>query len=480
MSGGMERLIGALVLPGLPGQVETWASGHVGGVTLICTPGPGRRRVVDVLGCAALSPGVSLREALGLEPAALVRTVRSDEIDRVSGRVAVALADLCGAVERSDREYGVFYFDAGPGRDASSVIADLTLAVMDALDHRLSAMLGFALGKFPARCAASCAPLGGSYLVPAGVSEWLHGWPVDVLPIGPDRVRRLERAGVRTLGDLASASVDQAAVPLGNSAARMVMLSRGIDDEPLVQSVEDRRVCASLEFPYPVDTKETIMAGIDRLARRLWAEDGLGFLVAGGVRLAGSLDSGGVWNFERLFSRAANSPEQLGRLVAWSMDSQRADGSSGWPLAPLLDLDLTLLRLTGGRAGQLALDNADGRQAAAVRAGGPPLVGGGGRLVPMDRWSHLPERRWALGDDLAPFNAPDGLAVRSSAGVPTALMRSGRWRRVERTLDAWEVEADWWSAQPVHRRYWRLQCEGGAVLVVFRDLLEGGWFRQNA
>jgi hypothetical protein len=45
--------------------------------------------------------------------------------------------------------------------------------------------------------------------------------------------------------------------------------------------------------------------------------------------------------------------------------------------------------------------------------------------------------------------------------------------------ESWLVEDRWWTDDPVRRRYWEVVTEDGRNLVVFRELVDGGWFRQR-
>ena len=42
--------------------------------------------------------------------------------------------------------------------------------------------------------------------------------------------------------------------------------------------------------------------------------------------------------------------------------------------------------------------------------------------------------------------------------------------------ESWLVEDRWWTGEPLRRRYWEVVTVGGDNLVVFRDLVAGGWF----
>jgi hypothetical protein len=52
-------------------------------------------------------------------------------------------------------------------------------------------------------------------------------------------------------------------------------------------------------------------------------------------------------------------------------------------------------------------------------------------------------------------------------------------RAVEAVRESWLVEDRWWTDRPVRRRYWEVVTVDGRDLVVFRDLVGGGWFLQR-
>jgi hypothetical protein len=61
-------------------------------------------------------------------------------------------------------------------------------------------------------------------------------------------------------------------------------------------------------------------------------------------------------------------------------------------------------------------------------------------------------------------------------GVPRAL----GVRQVDSVREEWVVEDRWWTGRPLRRRYFELVLTDGRNVVVFRDLVEGGWFVQRA
>lgn len=63
--------------------------------------------------------------------------------------------------------------------------------------------------------------------------------------------------------------------------------------------------------------------------------------------------------------------------------------------------------------------------------------------------------------------------VRLAHGQPVAIAWGGRWRRVERCLDAWRVTGAWWEDEK-ERTYFRLLA-GGRVYEVCAEA-GGGWY----
>jgi hypothetical protein len=52
-------------------------------------------------------------------------------------------------------------------------------------------------------------------------------------------------------------------------------------------------------------------------------------------------------------------------------------------------------------------------------------------------------------------------------------------RVVEAVRESWLVEDRWWTDAPVRRRYWEVVTADGRDMVVYRDLVVGGWYAQR-
>lgn len=74
------------------------------------------------------------------------------------------------------------------------------------------------------------------------------------------------------------------------------------------------------------------------------------------------------------------------------------------------------------------------------------------------------------------LSLPVVVEVRSGArGRPLSIDGDG----VEAVRESWLVEDRWWTEAPLRRRYWEVVTEAGRDVIVFRDLLGGGWFKQR-
>ena len=74
------------------------------------------------------------------------------------------------------------------------------------------------------------------------------------------------------------------------------------------------------------------------------------------------------------------------------------------------------------------------------------------------------------------LNRPRRVRVRAGDGGRPLVVGG---RAVEAVRESWLVEDRWWTDRPLRRRYWEVVTDDGRDLVVFRELVEGGWFEQR-
>jgi hypothetical protein len=75
------------------------------------------------------------------------------------------------------------------------------------------------------------------------------------------------------------------------------------------------------------------------------------------------------------------------------------------------------------------------------------------------------------------LNAPRPALVETGfGGAPRVVNR----QLVSLVREEWRVVDRWWTDEPVNRRYFEVVLEGGQNVCVYRDVLAGAWFTQNA
>ena len=104
------------------------------------------------------------------------------------------------------------------------------------------------------------------------------------------------------------------------------------------------------------------------------------------------------------------------------------------------------------------------------------------RVDLLDPGSRIPERRAVLktitdSSSQIPLYTPK--RVRFRAYEKHKLIKIGQTeRRIQRILDHWVVQEDWWELKPLSRMYYRIILENGAIHKVFFDQVEQRWFQQ--
>ena len=460
--------VGCLLVTHFPVKSEMRRRPELAGVPLLITDGKSTRPLVVDASPEAAGVRVGQTVAAALSRCGDAVTLAADwpYLDDANRGLLEALRYTAPAVEPAG--YGRFYLDVVGLSELAGGKRLLAGSLLSVCDAAWRPRLGLAMGKFPAFCAAGQSAPGSWRQAPADVARWLAGLPLHWLPLADRDVERLADFGCRRLGDVARLSPAALVDYLGPDGRRIKQLAMGMDDSPVSPSEEPERYAEHLEFPFPVDTVSGLQAGLRSLAERLWRRAGLDGRRVGEVELAGSLDSGGVWQFGRVLRNPAVSADGLCRTLVAVL------GAGNWPAGALTDLALTVGRLsaeTGRQSGLWA-----GTKRPAV-----PDIPGVERLSAVDLGSPLPERRWVIGRSLRPLVVPEPAAVDCVAGVPRGVQTDGQtWRAVAAVSDIWDVETAWWTNSPEHRRYWGLAMAGGGLVTVYRDRRDGGWYRQAA
>ena len=135
----------------------------------------------------------------------------------------------------------------------------------------LTASAGVAPNKFLAKIASDWRKPDGLFVIqPKDIAVFLPPLPVGRIPgVGKVTEARLERLGVRTVGDLQRVELAQLETSFGRYGLRLYELARGIDENPVVPDRPTKSVSAEDTFPIDVPLAETEDL-IRKLAEKTW------------------------------------------------------------------------------------------------------------------------------------------------------------------------------------------------------------------
>jgi DNA polymerase-4 len=141
---------------------------------------------------------------------------------------------------------------------------------------RVSLSTGIAANKLVARLAARAGKPGGRIVVAAGRERaFLAPLPVAALPgVNREMLEALELAGIRTLGQLATAPVDALGAVLGRRALPLVRQAQGVAEEPVgarSRGVEEGWA-ERVEFPEDAWEERLLVATLRGMLERVMAQ----------------------------------------------------------------------------------------------------------------------------------------------------------------------------------------------------------------
>jgi DNA polymerase-4/protein ImuB len=386
----------------LPLRVEILRHPAWDGRPLVLGGAPGERKVVQLCSpeaeAAGVRPGLPLREVVPLCPDAMV--LQPDPV-RTAAVLEAVLADLqrvSPSVEPADDGY--FFLDLRGLRAMYGELAALEEAIHAAVPPLLRPRLGFANGKFAAAVAARIAEPGfaKSCVVPASeTQDFLAPLSVrNLLMLDSEVVQRLELLGLRTIGNLAALPFNAVQAEFGLPGARAWRLAHSKDNEqvvarPVMASVQD-----GLRFDDPLGSIDAVMAAIDQLLAHTFSQPALLGRSVRQVRLRALLSDGTSWERLYTFKEALSTRDAARRAL-----KSKLDLPNGLPPAPIEELALELLGLSGEAARQPGLFVARARQLAEIAEAARQLRARYGRVplyhaIEVEPWSRIPERRWAL------------------------------------------------------------------------------------
>ncbi|HXQ28498.1 MAG TPA: hypothetical protein VN848_04450 [Gemmatimonadales bacterium] len=366
---------------------------------------PDGRRVWQISPVArriGVRPGLTISQAIGLCPT--LRLCEPDPVhyDAAFARLLAALNNVSPVVEAAElgRAFvgvdGLGRLYGGPKEQLAALRA--ALAEVPGGHERL----GWGMGKFVSWVAATRAEPGAAVIVPRGSeAAFLARQPLALLPLDPDTERRLRLLGLHSLGALAALPEQAVVAQFGALGRRLWRLAAGVLVEAVVGMERPEPVTATLSFFSPVADREMLVHAFDRLLERALADPRRRGWRVRLLRARAELERGGSWLVEIVLKdptaeRAVLAAPLRTRLdqspPARAIERLAVEFAAFAPGTTALDLFARDATAAARAERRRALRHAT--REITLRLRRPMLY----RIIEVQPWSRLPERRYALID----------------------------------------------------------------------------------
>jgi protein ImuB len=328
-------------------------------------------------------------------------------------------------------------------------------------------------------------------------------WPLPVFALGAEDAitRGLRRAGLKTIGDVASRARHEITARFGAGFTTLLEQALGQGDAPISPRKPLPDYIVEKRFPEPIATEGVIAVTLSRLAQTLvTAMDHQG---KGARRLEASFfrTDGAVRTIVVDTGQPVTKPNVMDRLFRERLDALND------PLDPGFGFDL--IRLSTSRTEivvqqqrDLDANVHDNDELAALIDRIAARIGGRRVVVYLPQDTHIPERAvlaasaqhhlaaamhaaWSARVEGEPplrplrlFEKPEPIKV-PFATVPDGPPHHFTWRRAHHAVVRVEgperIAMEWWkhNGQPLTRDYFRVEDEAGLRFWIYRDGLYG-------
>lgn len=357
-------------------------------------------------------PGQLVSQAVSLCPALTLLEPDPAHYEAATDALLEVLAELTPVLEPAGRGRVFLGMDGlerlygSPHRQAERALDSLFRVFPAPLVASFRA--GMAPGKFGAWVAAASALPGEPVVVSEEMlPRFLSTRPVASLPVDPLVIQRLERLGVATLGELRRFPEPSLVAQFGEDGRSALAWSTGRRIDPVRPWHRPRPIRVSLDFPVPVGLVDTLHGALDRLVERALSRPARRGRSVTATRLGAHLEGGGSWFVETVL----REPTAERNRISFALRSKMALTPPPKAVETLL-LELTRFgapssqtslfdrRDEAGRGeagrdlarGEVPMSLKDAVRELKLRLGHSPLY----RVVEVDPWSRIPERRHAL------------------------------------------------------------------------------------
>jgi protein ImuB len=375
---------------------------------------------------------------------------------------------------------GIVYLDLGGLERLWGGEEEIARRLHSAVRERgAAARVGVAGSRAGARFAARAG--GDVTVVPPGLdARWLGPAPLALLGLGPEMAARLDRWGIRTLGELAGLPSRGLAERLGGEGPRLQRLARGEDATPLRLWTPPPVFEESADCPWGVEALEPLGDLVASLAEMLCERLRRHELSADAFEWTCRLAGRTVHEGDCAPAAPLADPVAVGALLRASL-AARPPGAA---------VEAITLRARPVRVGNIQprLDEPprpSPRLLTATLARLSALVEAPGIGSPVLVDSHRPDAMRMTSfvlvshDALIPSSSP-ALAVRRirpprsvevtvDAGAPAYLRAAGLAGRIIAGAGPWRVSGEWWTEAPFVQDEWDVELDDGTLCRLARD-----------
>lgn len=364
---------------------------------LLSNPESGRAVVLDATGEATdkgVRVGMTLREATSFVPDAVVVVPNPAMESRVSLEILQKLEGLSPLVEQDAREQGCWYIDLiGLDRHFPNP-TEAARSMLQCVPAILRPRAGVSTSHFTARVAAGVARSADVRTIPIGGEKaFLAQAPVTWLPFPPEMTNQMVRLGLRTMGDLATLPPARLAARFGPNGRLAWELANGTDKRLIQARPREESVVEELEMPTPAVSRDMLFLGIRQLVTRAFNRSVLTGKHVRQVTLRAFLENKRSWE-KPLVMKEPCGQQAVMRALELRLQALELPG-------PVEAIALQLSGIVNTLAHQGMLPLFQPRHTKPVieavdqlrhRYGSNPVY----RVVEVEPWSRIPERRHAL------------------------------------------------------------------------------------
>jgi len=374
---------------------------------LLCRPliiggFPGERK--PVFACSAeaarmgIVAGMPLRQAHHICPDALFIPLDKNKYICAFDEILDILERLSPTVEPDG--LGKAFLDVSGLEGLIGPDKDIARRVRTGVSNRthLSPRVAIASNKFVAELAANLASSPNPSVIGKGDEKaFLSSLPASLLPVSEDTKRRLDLLGLRTIGQIASLTLDALSSQFGEEGVLAHRLANGNDSRPLMPRTKPVILEQELRSDNPLDTVESLLAAMDKLLGKLLPALRNRNQVCGEIRICLHLDGISAWHERLTLKEPTDSKAEIMSFLKHRLEALQLP-------AAVTGISLGLAHLGAESAKQsplLSEERAKQREQLKrvtkrlqARFGKNPLK----KVIEVDPASRIPERRCILTD----------------------------------------------------------------------------------